>query len=164
MSYRNSRCEMLSCPFRSIVVMQNSMYCLEQQISGVALTLKILEPKKSAILIFCRPFSNIEAKQNASKNLDNSTNMCNIKQDEGFITPCSFNEKQKYDRQFAGIGNICKVEITNRYICIHDARKILTVKNQIKHTKCNIFVNLLKRSGYLRSKKVKNRYISWKLL
>ena len=40
---------------------------------------------KSPILIFCRQFSNIEAKQNASKNLDNSTNMCDIKLDEGFI-------------------------------------------------------------------------------
>jgi hypothetical protein len=43
---------------------------------GVALAPKILEPKKSSILIFCRQFSNIEVKQNASKNLDNSTNMC----------------------------------------------------------------------------------------
>jgi hypothetical protein len=49
-------------------------------IPGVA-----LEPKKSPILIFCRQFSNIEAKQNASKHLDNSTNMCDIKLDEGFI-------------------------------------------------------------------------------
>ena len=53
--------------------------------TGVALAPKILEPKKSPILIFCRQFSNIEAKQNASKNLDNSTNMCDIKLDEGFI-------------------------------------------------------------------------------
>jgi hypothetical protein len=52
---------------------------------GIALAPKILEPKKSSILIFCRQFSNIEAKQNASKNLDNSTNMCDIKLDVGFI-------------------------------------------------------------------------------
>jgi hypothetical protein len=53
------------------------------EITGVALAPKILEPKKSPILFFCRQFSNIEAKQNASKNLDNSTNMCDIKLDEG---------------------------------------------------------------------------------
>jgi len=53
--------------------------------TGVALVPKILEPKKSPILICCRQFSNIEAKQNASKNLDNSTNMCDIKLDEVFI-------------------------------------------------------------------------------
>jgi hypothetical protein len=35
--------------------------------AGVALAPKILEPKKSPILIFCHQFSNIEAKQNASK-------------------------------------------------------------------------------------------------
>jgi hypothetical protein len=52
---------------------------------GVALAPKTLEPKKSPILIFCRQFSKIKAKQNASKNLDNSTNMCDIKLDEGFI-------------------------------------------------------------------------------
>ena len=57
---------------------------------GVALAPKILEPKKSSILIFCRQFSNIEVKQNASKNLDNSTNMCDIKLDEGFIV-CYYN-------------------------------------------------------------------------
>jgi hypothetical protein len=56
----------------------------------VALAPKILEQTKSPILIFCRQFSNIEAKQNASKNLDNSTNMCDIKLDEGFIV-CYYN-------------------------------------------------------------------------
>ena len=60
--------------------------------SGVALAPKILEPKKSSILIFCRQFSNIEVKQNASKNLDNSTNMCDIKLDEGFIV-CYYNNQ-----------------------------------------------------------------------
>jgi hypothetical protein len=38
-------------------------------VTGVALAPKILEPKKSPILIFCCQFSNIEANQNASKNL-----------------------------------------------------------------------------------------------
>ena len=46
---------------------------------------KNIGTKKSPILIFCRQFSKIKAKQNASKNLDNSTNMCDIKLDEGFI-------------------------------------------------------------------------------
>ena len=56
----------------------------------VALAPKILEQTKSTILIFCSQFSNIEAKQIASKNLDNSTNMCDIKLDEGFIV-CYYN-------------------------------------------------------------------------
>ena len=46
--------------------------------AGFALAPNILEPKKSPILIFCRQFSNIEAKQNASKNLDDTVLTCGI--------------------------------------------------------------------------------------
>jgi hypothetical protein len=49
---------------------------LHDTLSGVAL---------APFLIVCHQFPNIEAKQNASKNLDNSTNMCDIKLDEGCI-------------------------------------------------------------------------------
>jgi hypothetical protein len=40
----------------------NMNYKKYGSLSGVALAPKILEPKKSPILIFCRQFSNIEAK------------------------------------------------------------------------------------------------------